>query len=118
MELAGSVSISNIAGGGMPRFLRPRFTSRDIVPFPGCERDQIGPHEVVFGLYTAMPMLTSFTEHQLCCQLERDYWVDVRGLGLPLVGYDLGGASGGPMLAPVFENGAWDWRLLGVISEA
>lgn len=86
--------------------------------FPGCERDQVGPHEMVFGLYSAMPMLTSFTDHQLCCQFDRNHWVDVRGLGLPLVGYDLGGASGGPMLAPVFEDGAWGWRLLGIISEA
>jgi hypothetical protein len=86
--------------------------------FPGCERDQIGPHDVVFGFYGAMPMLTSFTDHQLCCQFAREEWVDVRGLGLPPVGYDLGGASGSPMLAPVFDEGGWGWRLVGVISEA
>jgi hypothetical protein len=86
--------------------------------FPGCERDQIGPDAVVFGFYGAMPMLTSFTDHQLCCQFEREEWVDVRGLGLPPVGYDLGGASGGPMLAPVFSDGAWGWLLVGVISRA
>jgi hypothetical protein len=86
--------------------------------FPGCERDPIGPHEMVFGLHSAMPRLTSFTEHQLCCQFAREDWIDVRGLGLPPVGYDLGGVSGGPMLQPVFLNGAWGWRLLGVVSEA
>jgi hypothetical protein len=32
--------------------------------FPGCERDPIGPHEMVFRLHSAMPGLTSFTEHQ------------------------------------------------------
>jgi hypothetical protein len=78
--------------------------------FPGCERDAIGPDEMVFGFHGAMPMLTSFTEHQLCCQFEREAWVDVRGLGLPPVGYDLGGISGGPMLAPDFRDGAWGWR--------
>jgi hypothetical protein len=61
--------------------------------------------------------LTSFTEHQLCCQFDRRYWMDIRGLGLPPVGYELGGASGGPMLQPVFKDGEWDWRLVGVISE-
>jgi hypothetical protein len=86
--------------------------------FPGCERDQIGAHEMVFGLYSAMPRLTSFTDHQLCCQFDRSAWVDVRGLGLPPVGYDLGGISGGPMLQPFFLDGAWGWRLVGVISEA
>ena len=86
--------------------------------FPGSERDSIGPHEMVFGLYSAMPRLTSYTEHQVCCQFAREDWIDVRGLGLPQVGYDLGGVSGGPMLQPIFIDGAWGWRLVGVISEA
>jgi len=86
--------------------------------FPGCERDAIGPDEMVFGLHSAMPRLTSYTEHQLCCQFAREDWIDVRGVGLPQVGYDLGGISGGPMLEPVFIDGAWGWRLAGVISEA
>jgi hypothetical protein len=86
--------------------------------FPGVERDPIGPDEMVFGLHGAMTGLTSFTDRQLCCQLDRSGWIDVRGLGLPPVGYDLGGVSGGPMLRPVFVDGAWSWRLVGVISEA
>jgi hypothetical protein len=86
--------------------------------FPGGERDVIDPYEVVFGLHSAMPRLTSFTDRQLCCQLDRDSWIDVRGLGLPPIGYDLGGVSGGPMLKPIFADGEWTWRLVGVISEA
>jgi hypothetical protein len=86
--------------------------------FPGAERDSIGPDEMVFGLHSAMPRLTSLTDHQLCCQFDRSSWIDVRGLGLPPVGYDLGGVSGGPMLKPIFVDGAWSWRLAGVISEA
>jgi hypothetical protein len=42
----------------------------------------------------------------------------VRGLGLPPVDHELGGVSSGPMLKPVFIDGAWSWRLVGVISEA
>lgn len=30
-ELPGNVSISNVAGGGMPRFLRWRVTARDLL---------------------------------------------------------------------------------------
>ena len=86
--------------------------------FPGGERDAVGQNEMVFGLHSAMPWLTSFTDRQLCCQLDRRSWIDVRGLGLPPVGYDLGGVSGGPMLKPIFVDGAWTWRLVGVISEA
>jgi hypothetical protein len=82
--------------------------------FPECERDRIAGRDFSFGLHSAMVPLTSFTQQQLCCQFERSYWMDVRGLGLPPVGYELSGASGGPMLQPVFKDGAWDWRLVGV----
>lgn len=86
--------------------------------FPGEERDRVSENEFSVGLHSAMTPLTSFTNYQLCCQLDRRYWVDVRGLGLPAVGFDLGGVSGGPMLQPFFKDGVWGWRLVGVISEA
>jgi hypothetical protein len=35
LELPGSVSISNVAGGGTPRFLRPRFVARGALLQPG-----------------------------------------------------------------------------------
>jgi hypothetical protein len=54
--------------------------------FPGNERDIINPNDVVFGLHSVMPGLTSFTDRQLCCQLDRSSWIDIRGLGLPPVG--------------------------------
>ncbi|OMI09498.1 hypothetical protein BSN85_16345 [Bradyrhizobium brasilense] len=86
--------------------------------FPGCERVEVAPMEFSFGLHSAMTPLTDFTEYQVGCRFDRQYWVDVRGLGLPPVGYDLGGVSGGPMLQPVYQDGVWGWRLVGVISEA
>lgn len=86
--------------------------------FPGVERVPIAPHEISFGLYGAMVPLTDFTEYQLCARMEREYRVDVRDLGLPPEGYSLGGVSGGPMLQPVYQDGVWGWRLVGVLSEA
>jgi hypothetical protein len=86
--------------------------------FPSAERIEVVTREFSFGLHSGMVPLTDMTEYQLCCRFDRRYWVDVRGLGLPPVGYDLGGASGGPMLQPIYENGTWGWRLVGVISEA
>jgi hypothetical protein len=86
--------------------------------FPACERDQIAKSDFSFGLHSAIVQLTNFTERQLCCQFDRDHWFDVRGTGLPPVGYEHGGMSGGPMLQPIFKDGTWDWRLVGVISEA
>jgi hypothetical protein len=86
--------------------------------FLGSQRVAIAPNEVSFGLHLGTTQVSDFTEHQIRCRLEREYWVDVRGLGLPLPGYDLGGVSGGPLLVPVYLNEKWSWRLAGVISEA
>ena len=86
--------------------------------FPGAERVAVAPHEISFGLYGVMVPLTDFTEYQLCARMEPEYRVDVRDLGLPPEGYNLGGISGGPMLQPVFQDGRWGWRLAGVLSEA
>lgn len=86
--------------------------------FPGDERIPVTAHEISFGLHSAMVPLTSRTDYQLCCQLDRDSRVDVRGLGLPPEGYNLGGVSGGPMLQPVYRDGRWGWRPVGVLSEA
>jgi hypothetical protein len=86
--------------------------------FPGGERIPIAAHDISFGLHSAMVPLTSHTDYQLCCQLDRDSRVDVRGLGLPPEGYDLGGVSGGPMLQPVYRDRVWGWRLVGALSEA
>ena len=86
--------------------------------FPGGERIEVATREFSFGIHSAMVPLTDLTDYQLCCRFDRHYWVDVRGLGLSPVGYDLGGVSGGPMLQPVYRDGVWGWRLVGVISEA
>jgi hypothetical protein len=86
--------------------------------FPGAERVEVATREFSFGLHSGMVPLTDMTEYQVCCRFDRRYWVDVRGLGLPPIGYDLGGVSGGPMLQPIYRDGLWGWRLVGVISEA
>jgi hypothetical protein len=86
--------------------------------FPACERDRIAETDFSFGLHSAIVQLTNFTERQLCCQFDRKHWFDVRGTGLPPVGYEHGGMSGGPMLQPIFNDDVWGWRLVGVIAEA
>jgi len=86
--------------------------------FPGSQRLALGPKEVSFGLHCAMTPVSDFTVHQIRCRLDRCHWVDTHGLGLPLPGYDTGGLSGGPMLAPSYINGRWSWRLVGVICES
>ena len=51
--------------------------------FPGVERVPITPNEISFGLHGAMVPLTDFTDYQLCARMERQYRVDIRGLGPP-----------------------------------
>lgn len=86
--------------------------------FLGTQRILVGPNEVSFGIHLAMTPVTDFTDQQIRCRLDRRFWVDTRGLGLPLPGFDLGGVSGGPLLVPIHVNDRWTWRLAGVVSEA
>ncbi len=86
--------------------------------FFGSQRIVTNSSEVSFGMHIAMTPVTDLTDHQIRCRFERKNWVDVRGLGLPLPGFDLGGVSGGPLLVPTFINDQWTWRLAGVVSEA
>ena len=86
--------------------------------FLGTQRIVIGSNEVSFGLHLGMTPVSDLTEHQIRCRFNRQNWVDVRGLGLPLPGYNLGGVSGGPLLVPMYFDRKWSWRLAGVISEA
>ena len=86
--------------------------------FLGTQRIFIAPNEVSFGLHLGMTPVTDFTDRQIRCRLDRHHWVDTRGLGLPLPGFDLGGVSGGPLLVPIHVDDRWSWRLAGVVSEA
>lgn len=86
--------------------------------FPGQERIALSPGEISFGFHSGMSAVTSVTEHQITQRFEREFMIDQHGNGLPPKGYGLGGISGGPLLVPLYRNGAWIWRLGGVISQA
>src|SRR5262249_59844672 len=66
----------------------------------------------------AITPVTDLTEHQIRFRLNRRTWEDVRGMGFPLPGYNVGGMSGGPALAPPYVNSQWSCRLPGRISES
>jgi hypothetical protein len=86
--------------------------------FPGQERIMLGPGEISFGFHSGMSSATSVTQHQITQRYEREFMIDQHGNGLPPKGYGLGGISGGPLLVPNYRDGAWVWRLGGVISQA
>ncbi len=72
--------------------------------------------------YFATTPITSVTDRQITCRFDRDRMIDFSGGGLPPVGYDIGGVSGGPMLMPTLVgDGAVEgivWRFAGVVVEA
>lgn len=84
--------------------------------FPGLEREKLDVQEYSFGLYAALTPVNSSSDRHFGCVLERSGWIDTFGHGLPKVGYDMGGMSGGP--AFLFHESAGSivtWDLAGVI---
>jgi hypothetical protein len=90
--------------------------------FPAQTRGMTSSGDFVTAPYFAMPAITSVTDHQITCRLDREKMIDLGGNGLPPVGYDIGGISGGPLLVPTLvRQGALEgvvWRLGGVIVQA
>jgi hypothetical protein len=86
--------------------------------FPGASRLWLTSRSVSFGLYTASPRINSASDRQITCPSEREHWIDPMGHGLPPLGFDIGGISGGPLLIPMDIDGVWNFHLGGVISEA
>jgi len=87
--------------------------------FPGKERIQKGSDEYVFGLYTALTPVSSTSERHFGCMFSHDSWIDTLGEGLPDVGYDMGGMSGGPVFKfKETESGILTWSFSGVIYNA
>lgn len=65
-----------------------------------------------------MPPITSVTDHQIACRFNREKIIDFSGSGLPPIGYDIGGVSGGPMLMPTLVRQGVVWRFAGVVVQA
>ena len=91
--------------------------------FPAQSREMT-PDGLAFvtAPYFATTPITSVTEHQIACRFDREKMIDFSGSGLPPVGYDIGGVSGGPMLIPTLvregEPEGIVWRFAGVVVQA
>ena len=84
--------------------------------YPGRERLQLENASYSYGLYSALTPASSNSDRNIGCAFNRNGWIDVRGNGLPNVGYDLGGVSGGPLLIVLESKGKIiSWRLGGVV---
>lgn len=88
-----------------------------ILGYPGVARLWIDETSISFGLYVGSTPVGSAGDSQITFPFNREYWIDSLGSGLPPVGLDLGGISGGPVLFPTELDRDWTLQLGGVISE-
>jgi hypothetical protein len=90
--------------------------------FPAQSRGMTPAGNFATAPYFATLPVTSVTDRQISCRFDREKMIDFSGSGLPPVGYDIGGVSGGPMLFPtlVHEGNIEGivWRFGGVIVQA
>jgi len=59
----------------------------------------VGERTIEWGLYGAAGISSAVNDESIVCQMERDNVVEVLGLPIPEVGYDVGGLSGAPLFA-------------------
>jgi hypothetical protein len=87
-----------------------------IAGFPGIGKRFTGS-SITFGLYHALIGVDSVSDRDISMvRPPDDEVVDVVGKGLPPRGFDMGGMSGGPVIA-VLEDSVVSWALSGVIYE-
>jgi hypothetical protein len=87
--------------------------------YPGVSRGMSpGGHYFAAAPYRAVTPITTINEHQITCRFDRDHMLDLGGQGLPPIGHDIGGVSGGPLLIPTLEAYGIRWRVGGVVVQA
>jgi hypothetical protein len=87
--------------------------------YPGCDRLEIAPDTIDFGIFPGFLVATSVSDRMILCLIEEDYLIDTPcHKGIAPSNYDAGGVSGAPLLTVVEHRGLWSWRLGGVIVEA
>ena len=84
--------------------------------YPAAGRKLVGERTIEWGLYGAAGISSAVNDESIVCQMERDNLVEVLGLPIPEVGYDVGGLSGAPLFA-LWESSLVFWKLAGVIYE-
>lgn len=84
--------------------------------YPKKARLHTGPADFNFGMMICQDMARAVYDDRISSKIEHDKLVDILGFGIPPSGYDIGGMSGGPMLA-LYDGPIMSLRLCGVIVE-
>ncbi|MEQ9638481.1 MAG: hypothetical protein RIM84_00525 [Alphaproteobacteria bacterium] len=90
-----------------------------VAGYPGGERRIEGRLEVNFGLFTGLGIARRVTVDQVTWLIEREYCMEGGPVPAMPPNYDLGGISGGPLVA-LWESAAGlvTYRLAAIVSEA
>ena len=86
--------------------------------FPGQARVRTATDEINFGIFHGGLTATSVSDRTISGQIDPDYLVETLWGNSAPADYDIGGISGAPLLALVNDDGAWSWRLAGVVYTA
>jgi hypothetical protein len=84
--------------------------------YPGKARLHTGPIDFNFGMAIFQDIARGVYHDRISSRLEHDKSVDILRMGIPPSGYDIGGMSGGAMLA-LHDGLVMSLRLCGVIVE-
>ena len=83
--------------------------------FAAIETRSISSDEYFFGFVGGHGAASSVNEKDVSSLIEHEKLFPILGNGVPKLGYNFGGLSGGPMLTVVEHGGLRSWRLAGVI---
>ncbi len=84
-----------------------------VAGFPKYMRERLSAAKIQFDCMTAIYRVTTVGAAYCICQWEREEYLTLRGSGVPPVGTELGGMSGGPVL----KIGAIAFPVVGLVSE-
>ena len=86
--------------------------------YPGEDWSYVGPREVCWGLVTALGTARTINHDQISWKPDREQNIVVNGIATLPENKDLGGISGGPLIAWFERSGISYPVLAGIVSEA
>jgi hypothetical protein len=116
--LHSEISRLDIRAVPWPPSIPPCGKSVLLAGFPGIGTRLSDSGTLTFGMVKALTSVDSCNERDISLLRPPDDQVtDVGGKGLPPRGFDMGGMSGGPVMAVLDRMGIISWALAGVIYE-
>lgn len=87
--------------------------------YPGQDRQLVGPRAISYGLFTALGIARRVSDQQITWRVDRAFDEPTPGLQSLPPNYELGGISGGPLIAKFETKGGLEYNCLaGIISQA